>query len=274
MRLTCVTDNSVERGSRLWGEHGLCFWVEADRENVLWDTGQTSSVLDHNLHVLGLDVRSVTALALSHAHCDHTGALRHVLEGHPGLPVYANASFFEARYSRSGDTTRAIGLQGHVKDWLAQDAFSLSDTPQYVTASVRTTGRIAPRPYPQGGSPQHLVERNGALLPDTYADDMSLVLVVRGGIVLLCGCCHAGLRNTLAALRAARSEPLLAVVGGTHLAEAPESETTALIDVLALEGAPRLYLNHCTGERAIHALFSAFGDRVSPCPSGTVIAFE
>ena len=274
MRLVCVTDNCVQRGSALWGEHGLCFWVGTEHGSVLWDTGQTPDVLNQNLGLLGLAEQPIDAIGLSHAHYDHSGALMSVLERHPGTPVYGNASLFEARYSRSGDRIRSIGLQGHSDDWRALAAFSLSDEPQELVPGVATTGRIAPRPYPQGASPNHVVERNGAYVADPYDDDMSLVLQVSGGVVLLCGCCHAGLRNTLSTLRAQTSETLLAIIGGTHLADATTGEIEALIDLLR-ERRRAETVSQPLHRRAC-ALRSARGVRGSPValPSGTVIDFD
>jgi len=273
MRLVCVTDNCVERSSGLWGEHGLCFWVETDGQNVLWDTGQSATVLEHNLACLGLARRPLHALGQSHAHYDHSGALLHVLEEHPKLTVYGNASLCEPRYARSGEVVRPIGLQRLGDGWRDLADLRLSDAPQEIAVGVKATGRITPRPYPQGSSPHHLVEVDGELRPDPYADDMSLVLEVPGGIVLLCGCCHAGLRNTLETVRRLFDAPLLAIIGGTHLAQAADAEIEALIGLLRREGSPRLYLNHCTGERPLYALHAAFGDCVLPCPAGTEIAF-
>lgn len=274
MRLVCVTDNCVQRGSHFWGEHGLCFWIETGQGNVLWDTGQTPEVLNHNLAMLKLDDQPVRALGLSHAHYDHTGALRSVLARHPGIRVFGNASLFETRFSQAGDRLREIGLTGGIREWQNLASFSLSDAPQEMVAGVRTTGRIAPRPYPPGASSSHVIRIDGEIAPDPYADDMSLVLQVGDGIVLLCGCCHAGLRNTLATVRSQTDAPLVAIIGGTHLADATEQEFAALIEVLMQEGSPRLYLNHCTGERPVYALRAAFGELVSPCPVGTVITFE
>jgi 7,8-dihydropterin-6-yl-methyl-4-(beta-D-ribofuranosyl)aminobenzene 5'-phosphate synthase len=118
-----------------------------------------------------------------------------------------------------------------------------------------------------------MVCRHSVLQTDDYADDLSLVLRVGEGIVLLCGCCHAGLRNTLATVRAQYDAPLLAVVGGTHLVQADSAELGAIIAALQAEGAPALYLNHCTGERALYTLRQALGERVHSCPAGTVISF-
>ena len=240
---------------------------------MLWDTGNSGTVLLHNLHRLKLDSLPLTAVALSHAHYDHTGGLTEVLARHPGLTVYAHKTIFRARYARRDDAITAIGLASRREELVGKATFSLHRTPQEIIPGVRTTGSIEPRPYPQGASRHHLMAQDGALVPDGYLDDMSLVLKVPDGIVLLCGCCHAGLRNTLAVVRRQYDDPLMAILGGTHLVRATEAELAALSETLRAEGCPKLYLNHCTGERALRALWKALGERVVPCPAGTTIAF-
>lgn len=72
-KIICVVDNSAKEGSQLKTEHGLAFWIETDSGTVLFDTGQTTDVLSHNMAELHLDVKDINALAISHAHYDHTG---------------------------------------------------------------------------------------------------------------------------------------------------------------------------------------------------------
>lgn len=273
MRLTCLVDNCVIYGSALWGEHGLSFLIETGEGNVLWDTGQSGTVLEHNLQALDLQRVPLTAAALSHAHLDHTGGLSLLLDKHPGLPIYAHRDLFVDRYSRREGVERPIGMPWKRQELEAQASFRLSDAPQEIVSGVWTTGGIHRRPYPQGASPSHMMRKNGKLVPDEYLDDLSLVLHAEGGIVLLCGCCHAGLRNTLATVRERYDEPLLAIIGGTHLAQADDAELGALVETLSAEGTPRLYLNHCTGEGALLALSRAFGQRVARCPVGKVLEF-
>ena len=111
----------------------------------------------------------------------------------------------------------------------------------------------------------------------TRQDDLSLVLETSQGLVVVCGCCHAGILNTLAHIRRSFSQPLRAIIGGIHLATAePESLERVLVALTQqCDGrVPNLFLNHCTGERALATLTQAFGEKVSSCSAGTMLDFE
>ncbi len=275
MRVVCVIDNTVQRGSPFWGEHGLAFWIQTDRGCILFDTGCSGSVLWHNLGLLGRDVHEVSTLVLSHAHTDHTGGLVAVLSARPGLPLYAHPSLCGPRFSMKDGRCKPIGL-GITQAELGQLAeLHLSDAPAEVLPGVWTSGEITQRSEPEGRSPSHVVPADDAWQPDPYRDDLSLVVEMQEGLLVVCGCCHAGLLNTLAHTRRAFQRPIAAVTGGTHLESADDTHLRHVVSTLRdTYGSPRLYLNHCTGERAYVAVASAFGDRVKPCPAGTVLDFQ
>jgi 7,8-dihydropterin-6-yl-methyl-4-(beta-D-ribofuranosyl)aminobenzene 5'-phosphate synthase len=271
LRLRCIVEDGVAFPA-LRAEHGLSVLVETDGGNVLCDTGGSGETLLHNLEALGLRRAPIDAVALSHAHLDHTGGLAALLNERPNVPIYAHAEIGRPRFSvREG--LYATGLALHIDALAAHAALHLSAEPREILPGVSTTGTIAPRPHPVGGSPHHETLEGGRLVPDPYADDISLVLGAGEGIVLLCGCCHAGLRNTLATVRRTRREPLRAVVGGTHLHDARTEELDAIVEALTREGSPALYLNHCTGARAIAHLAGAYDGRVEPFPAGAAVAF-
>jgi len=277
MKVTCVVDNTVQGGSSLWGEHGLAFLIETnDGHNILFDTGQSGTVLLHNLDELGVQPSQIEALALSHAHRDHTGGLRALLERSEVLPLYAHPDLFQRRFSRHGEKVESIGLPltQETREVLATQArLRLNAEPAEIAPGVWTTGEIGPRSEPEGRSKRHLVREDGDWVPDPYRDDQALVLDTSSGLVVICGCCHAGLLNTLAHVRRTFEGEIVAVAGGFHLVEADEAQLEHTINVLKTYGPPQLYPNHCTGERAYVALACALSGKVQPCSAGTVLSF-
>lgn len=261
----------------MWGEHGLAFLIETEAERVLLDTGQSGTVLLHNLAALGIEPESIDALAISHAHYDHTGGLSALLEHtRPGLPLYANPDLFRERFSCRGGKPKSIGLPLAQEVLASQTSLHLNADPQEIQSGVWTTGEVALRPEPMGSSDHHLVCEGASWAPDPYRDDMSLVIRVDGGLLLLCGCCHAGLLNTLYHARRVFEQPVVVIAGGTHLAGATPDHLRRVGQVLLeMETLRRIYLNHCSGEAAFHTLLSVLGpDVVCPCPAGTQLDLE
>jgi len=252
----------------------LSFLIETDNGNVLFDTGQTEVVLAHNLSLLGAAPRGTAALALSHAHVDHTGGLAAALALKPGLPLYASPDLFRPRYTIRGNEYKSIGLTMTRDELIRQADLRLSEIPVEIVPGVWTTGEITHRPEPEGRSARHVVPADEGWQPDTYRDDLSLVVENRG-LTVVCGCCHAGLLNTLAHVHQVFQRPITSIVGGAHLVDADTAHLQRVVEVLRdTYGSPRLYLNHCTGERAYVALASAFGDQANPFPAGTTLTLS
>ncbi len=279
MRVHCVVNNTARRSSQFWGEHGVAFLVESAEGQVLFDTGQSGDVFLHNARLLDIDLMQVEALALSHAHYDHTGGLAKVLpKMRDDLPLYANPDLFRERFTQKETPegrVDSIGLPIDPDGLRARLELRFSDTPTEIMPGVWTSGEVQPRPFFEGRSPGHVIQAGDSYLPDPYADDLSLVLEGGEGLVLLCGCCHAGLLNTLAYVDQWFAGDVIAVVGGTHLASATDDDLAQTADMLRERyDSPALYLNHCTGERAYLAMAQAFGEeRVQPCPAGESLAF-
>ncbi len=276
MRMTCVVDDAVQRSSPFWGEHGLAFLIEAEAERMLLDTGQSGTVLLHNLELLDVDPATIDALAISHAHYDHTGGLPALLEHvRPGTPLYANPDLFRERLSRREGEPQAVGLPVTREALAAHLKLCLNAAPQEILPRVWTTGEITERPEPEGSSGYHLMREGDSLVADAYRDDMALVLQTGERLVLLCGCCHAGLLNTLAHVERAFERPIAVISGGLHLTSATLDDLQHIADVLSgMPALQRVYPNHCTGEGAFVALTQILGSHaVRPCPAGTVLEF-
>mgnify|MGYP001042395163 CR=1 FL=1 len=274
MKLTCVVDNGVQAGSGLWGEHGLSYLIESAGRRVLLDTGQSGDVLMHNLQVLNIGADTIDAVVISHAHYDHTGGLPLLLDHlRPGIPLYANADLFRGRYAQRSGHVQFIGAALNEDALSARLTLRLSADPQEVIPGVWTTGEIRERIEFEGRSSAHLMSGPDGLVPDAYLDDLALILAVGDGLALVCGCCHAGLLNTLMQVECLFTQPVVAVVGGLHLAGVAECDLArACASLAAMPGLRYIYSGHCTGESAHRALVQALGSEiVRPSPAGTVI---
>ena len=275
-RIICVVNDSAIPHKGLKHEHGLALWIETQHGVVLFDTGQSGTVLLHNMEKLGLNIKDVDKLVLSHAHYDHTGGAAAVFENNEAISVYAHPDIFRGRYSYKNGKYHFIGTT------LAQDIpdekvpLILSWQPLEVFPDLWTSGEITAREEVEGRSNHHFVEVDGQWQPDPYRDDLSLILKTQKGLVLICGCCHAGLLNTISHVQHAFREPIVTIIGGTHLGTMDGDTMDHIIAVLKQRFTvqPNYCLNHCSGENARLALKKAFNERVEAFPAGTTLIFD
>jgi len=161
-------------------------------------------------------------VVLSHAHHDHTGGLEAVLSKNRGVPIYAHSDIFRPRYSFRQGAYQSIAMTLSAKDLASRAELRLSDLPMEIFPGLWTTGEILERPEPEGRSAHHAIRSDDHWRPDPYRDDLALVLETQAGLAVICGCCHAGLLNTLFHVQRTFERPILAILGGMHLVTADD----------------------------------------------------
>ena len=272
-QITVLVENTAG-GRGLLAEHGLSFWIEFGSRRILFDTGQ-SAVLFHNAQVLGIDVSTVDAVVLSHGHYDHTGGLRKMFEMAPAVPVYLHPQALEPKFACGGERSREIGMEREMaqtaKQHIDGGLGSFTDGPVEIFPGVWATGEI-PRgsAFEDTGGPFY--RDPNCTQPDELLDDQALVLETPEGLVIVLGCAHAGVVNTLnhvAELFPNRSIQM--VLGGMHLVHALPSRINYTIEVLRRYDVQRIGPAHCTGAEATRELWDALSQKCFLCSVGTRI---
>ena len=255
VELTVLCDNHAP--GELQAEHGLAFWMVAPELKLLFDTG-SGQTLAQNAAQLRIPLDECQMVVLSHGHYDHSGGLSVLWQHRATCPVMAHPSVILPRYSRHLDKpVRSIGMPTDVvrQIWhLPTTSRHWSLEPQLLTPYWGTSGEI-PRldPFEDVGGPFFL-DAEG-FQPDELPDDQALWLNTSEGLVIVLGCCHSGLINTITHLRRLTGISKIAgLIGGLHLLHASEPRLAHTVDFLKQCQLDFLRLGHCTGAHVIERL--------------------
>jgi 7,8-dihydropterin-6-yl-methyl-4-(beta-D-ribofuranosyl)aminobenzene 5'-phosphate synthase len=258
------------------GEWGFSALVVADGHRLLFDTGARPETVLANARELGIDLSDVTDVVLSHHHGDHTGGLltlrRTLSQSNPRAlsRVYCGAGIFLSRLNESGaEMNPTIALKAQYE--AAGVQFVELGRPTQVFPGAWLTGPV-PRVHPERNwSGQAKVKTAEGLVEDTLPEDTSLVLDTEKGLVIVTGCGHAGVVNTLEYARGSvRAAPIYAVLGGLHLFPASEATLDWTAGKLKGMGLTHLLGAHCTGIETVFALRTRVGLDRETCVVGAV----
>ncbi|MCC6345850.1 MAG: MBL fold metallo-hydrolase [Nitrospirales bacterium] len=247
-------------------EHGFSALIETEGRRILVDTGATGIALDHNLRLVGLTVNDIDVVFFSHGHNDHTGGL-HKVQG----KIIAHPDSFFQRYlvPREGVsyelTSPDLDPEKH--------AVEFHKGPVKLAAGVVTTGEI-PRIHEWEELNIFRIKKEGEMLSDRVFDDQGVAINTRKGLVIIAGCSHAGIINTIEqAIKVTGVDDIHCVIGGFHLIGPGESKIERTIEELKRLRVQKIVPIHCTGFEAIKRISMAMPDEFEYGTAGCRMVF-
>jgi len=178
------------------------------------------------------------------------------------VEVIAHPDIWGSKYTRRGGQTveQYIGIPFSREELESLGArFNLTREPFRISENVMTTGEIPMVSGYEEVENNLFIKEGGALYQDQLADDLALLIDTDFGLVVILGCAHRGIVNTLRhAQNLTGKEIVYAAIGGTHLIRASGERIERTIADLKKMGIQKLGVSHCTGFRASAQLVREF----------------
>ena len=270
----------------LLAEHGLSLLLTVKKgdtsHTILFDCGYTNIGVPHNMKLLNIDPKNIEAIVLSHGHMDHTGSLYTVVDAiGRSIPLIVHPDAFVSPRFFGLDDGRKIKFPQTLKKEKMRSAGIdiIENKSPYLLADdmIMVTGQVERVTSFEQGLPNASLERDGKIEHDPILDDQAIAVNVKGkGLVVVSGCAHAGIINTvLYAKKITEIDKLYGVLGGFHLSGPifePIIEET-INEFKKME--PTLITPmHCTGWNAIKRFSEEFPSSFALNSVGTKVTFD
>ncbi len=248
MTLTVLTENTA--GNEFLAEHGLSYFIEYDKQKILFDTGH-SNVFLKNAEKLGIDIQNETGIVvLSHGHWDHGDGLQYL----ENKTLLTHPAAFIKRYHKNDSLDIGLALsKGELKK-----KFKLitSAKPYQISKNIIFLGEI-PRLTDFEAQTTAFVDEKGK--EDFVPDDSALAIIENEEIIIVTGCSHSGICNiTEYAKKVCGMDKVRTIIGGFHLKH-HDVETDETIEYFKNQKIEKIYPSHCTELPALAAFYYKFG---------------
>jgi 7,8-dihydropterin-6-yl-methyl-4-(beta-D-ribofuranosyl)aminobenzene 5'-phosphate synthase len=266
----------------LLAEHGFSVLVQASdsEKKILWDAGVSQRTLLENMQRMGLDVNAISTIALSHGHSDHYAGMTTILNEmdllpdarewnesvsqeeieqlllQNQIPIVSHPAAYRERWRKKEDGTLVGPFElTPRKEWEAAGARIITSSEPYkLLEGCWTTGYVPRVSFETAGRPKQWLYREGSdFLPDDVDEDQAIIINVKDkGLVILSGCAHSGIVNTIEWAKSFTGiDKVYAIIGGFHLARAQAEEITKTIEYIKSQKPSLVAPSHCSGLQAI-----------------------
>ena len=276
IEITVLVDNNADQG--FMAEHGFSVLIEHNNQRILFDTGQCDALF-HNAKKLNIKLTELDSIILSHGHYDHGGNIEWLLTNNPSCHLYLHPDCLKKRFSIIPEKPpKNISLPASAVsaiNKISTDRITFTQGQLPITSSVYLSGEITKKQTLEQFSGPFYLDKQATII-DPLSDDQSLWIETNQGIVVITGCCHAGIENTVKQIQKQSSaQPIHTILGGLHLHNANEERLLHSVEFLKSLLLKNLYPAHCSGEKAQNQLVNNLGKNIThQSKVGLKISFE
>jgi len=233
VKITILYDN-YSATSNTKSDWGFACLIEGTEKTILFDTGADGNILLNNIDNLGIDLKKVDLIYISHNHGDHTGGIKSVIQRNPDLPVYISSSFPQ-------ETEKEFGTKKLVR--------------------IKNSEKICENVYSTGEMGVKIIEQ-------------SLIINTPNGLVIITGCSHQGILNVLKKAKEISNNNIYLAFGGFHLLNNSKSSVTEIINEFKNLGVQKCGATHCTGDSQINQFKEAYKENYIEMGTGRVFLIK
>lgn len=281
VELTVIITDRSRYLNDLWSQLGLsimidCSWENGQKRRILFDTGWEPEPLIRNMKKMNINIDSIDAVVLSHCHYDHTGGLKALIKNKNGrFKLIAHRDIIRPVYSLKPEI-HYIGVDEKLLLGLPKERIMLLSEDIEIYEGIKITGTIPRITDFEKPEEDVYILKDGELIPDSEEDDMALVFDFgEKGIVVISGCSHAGIINTLyQSMKVMNNNKILGVIGGFHLVDLSEDTRLQTVEALSNMEIGSVWTGHCTGYEAEFLIKDKLGKRHEMFYTGDKITFD
>lgn len=239
VRIVVLNDNRCNNNKYEF-EHGISLFIECYGKKVLFDSGQTE-IFINNAKKLNIDLKKLDAIVLSHGDFDHGNGLKYL---NTKTDLICHPDFMLTRISRRTGNNNGLN---QTREELS-NKFNLIESrePYNINDKIIFLGQIERNNDFEKGQNLPAFDGNGEIYQ--HLDDSGLAIKTEKGLIVISGCSHSGICNTVEyAKKITNTDRILAVIGGFHLKEVNEC-TLKTIEYMKQNNVQKVYLAHCTSD--------------------------
>jgi len=234
-----VLNDNRKNSDEFENEHGISLYIEAYGTRILLDAGRTE-IFKNNAKKLGINLDNLDAIILSHGHYDHGDGLKYIDEK-TKLICHPECN----NYRRSKRTKKFGGINQSKEELAYKFELIPSAKPYEIVENIFYLGQIERNNDFEAKTFPMTIEDGS---DDVVLDDTGIAIKTANGLIVLSGCAHSGICNTVEyAKKITKEERVLAVIGGFHLKEIDEA-TNKTINYMIDNNVENIYLAHCTSD--------------------------